>query len=801
MAVSSDPITINSSNVFGPNRDQQTPPVVSWTTMFRRSFFSINKSPDACGGTSSVVQSEATADRVATPPSQASKISHSSALVQVLEQVDVFCSESVVAAMTTLEQLRQKTEVDAPWEVHARVLLNLSFLGLCSGRDGDISVAVTQLREVLHLYSSMGHHAHAIHVQCLLGSAYSQLGKYSYADHCFAVAMKAVESLGTTLVVEQATAGTANAEALDSALPTIAYAKHLQHMQKYGLALAQLKPQLELDRLHHTTSSRCEMVLIAARCLKSLERHAEAAQLLRSEIPSLSMAHLDNSDIASSRSSWQNHLRSRRPVPELLAVLYAELAGHSIRTERSHGRLPSSNDSATTPSPDQSAASLYEVAVELTLGCVRQTIQQFKKKKNDDAFQHSEVRAAMKLHAEILFNAGECIGMDHKDSNSAAKAVGIIEESIKLMDRAGYESLTPRMRLRYVHALRQVGFVEEALKQLIRTLEIVGKGTSASEVLSAPSAFKKTLDVTLLGQHMEPVPRTVTVAEVHAHIAHCLHFSVGDFVRAHDHYVTALRTCHHADIEAMVEKWESAHGGKQTERDPLHDCSAYETVLSTEPLLRADTLSWLLESSADCMRRLQHPDHALQLLHARLRIGRSVGDDCVSALVAISSVLEQIPERSAETQKVFDEMIALPQDAMTTLERLDLVIRYANFANYTLQDFAKATELYTLALELDDLNPMLLVQLGWCARQMPGDTQTTVAQLTAIYMKALSAMEILKADAQLELHRRATANTTTTVGDDSSAAYADAKNNKNFWAPHFDEFFVLSEAARFFHEV
>jgi tetratricopeptide (TPR) repeat protein len=787
----SEPMTISNGKTLPPNRGQQSPPVASWTAMFRKSFFSINKPMEDSASPSA--PPAAFGDAVPSP-----QTSHLHTLQEVLERVDIYSSESVVEAITTLEQLRSRTEVDAVWEVHARVLLNLSVLGLCSGRDENVSAAVAQLREVLHLYSSMGHHAHVIHVQCLLGSAYSQLGKDSYADHCFTVALKAVEALGATAVVEQAAPGTANTEALDAALPTIAYAKHLQRTKKYALALGQLLPQLELDRLHHTTSSRCELVLTAARCLTSLERRSEAVELLRSEIPSLTMAHLDNSD-SSGQPPWQNHLRSRRPVPELLAVLYAELAGHASLRGESHRSVvrSTSKDGSPTSAPrdgDESAASLYEVAVELTLGSVRQTMQRFKKKGSDDAFQHSEVRAVIKLHAEMLFNAGECIGMNHRDQNSAAKAVGIIEESIKLMDRVGYECLTPRMRLRYVHALRQVGFVEEALRQLIRTLEIAGSSTPAPEVSSA--AFHSTLDVALLGQHMGPTPRTVTVSEVHTHIAHCLHFSIGDFVRAHDHYVTALRTCHHSDVESMVESWESAHGGKQTERDPLHDCTAYEAVLRVEPLLRADTLSWLLESSADCMRRLQHPDHALELLHARVRIGRAVGDDCVSALVAISSVLEQLPERSVEACKAFDEMIALPQDAMTTLERLDLVIRYANFANYTLQDFAKATELYTLALELDDLNPMLLIQLGWCARQMSGDAQTTVAQLTAVYMKALSAMEIFKADAKLQQQRRP-----ASTGNDSSVVHADAKINKNFWAPHFDEFFVLSEAARFFHEV
>lgn len=773
-------VTATSGSQHGSNNPQ------SWTSMLRRSFFTTNKGHHADGSNChQIIDVKKNSD--AAPTS-----SYEDTLQRVLCQADIFSVASVVEAFATLDALRRSTETGAQWELHARVLLALSLLGLSSRRESDASSAVSHLREVLHLYSSMGHHAHVIHVQCLLGSVYSHLGKHAYAEHSFMVALKAVEALGPDTVVEQATVGTtSNTEMLDVALPGITYAKHLQALGKHDLAIAQLKPLLELDRHHHSCISRCEMVLVTARCLSSLDRRSEAMTLLRSEIPALTMAH-----DSTSTSPWHNQLHSRRSIPELLAVMYAELAAH---THHFHGsasaplHLNTSIPGAAPAEQPESAVKLFEVAVELTLGCVRRAVQTFKH--DGEPFRHPEVQAVMKLHAEILFNAGVCIATNVNDRDAAAKAIAILEESVKIMDRIGFQHLTPRLRLQYVGVLRQVGFVEAALNELMTTLKIVGSVETSTATTSPPLSMytRSGLSITLIGQHMDPHPRTVTISEVHTHIAHCLHFAVGDFVRAHDHYISALRTCHHPEVESMVETWESAHGGKRTERDPLHDCSPYEAVLNVEPRLRADTLSWLLESCADCMRRLQHSDHALELLGVRLDIGRSVGDDCVSALVAISSVLELIPERAQEARKVFDQMIALPQDAMTTLERLDLVIRYANFSNYTLQDFAKATELYTLALELDSLNPMLLVQMGWCARQLPLDAQPSVNHLTAVYMKALTSMEILKADAQLQEQRRTKA-TTPRAGD------AEQKH-KNFWTPHFDEFFVLSEAARYFHEV
>lgn len=703
---------------------------------------------------------------------------HAQKFHELIHQVDMSASASVVDAFNALDALRLMTEVESPWELHARVLLNQSVIGACGGV-ADVATIVPLLREVLHLYSSMGHHTHVIHVQCLLGSVYSQIGKTSYADQCFLAALKALDALGNA-PVEQAAAGLVGVEPIDISIPHTAYAKHLCHVGDYSSAIARLQPLLQADKHMFSTASRCEMVLTTAKALKALQRHNEAIELLRSEVSSLTEGYLciaattTSSTAATTDSSanlWRVRFYSHRPVAELLARVFAEIAGHLHYNGATKESVQSENVAE--------AIKLYEGAAELSLNCTREAVRVYGKQN----VTHPAVRSVIKLHAEILFNAGTCVAFYTSDRDRAASAVGILEESVKLLVRAQYDHLTPRVRLQYAKVLRQVGLLDEALTQYLRTLEIVGQPNFSSRVSSGGEE--------MIGQHFEKAPRTVTISEVHAHLAHCLHFSVGDFVRAHDHYLTALKTCHHPEVMAVVESWASAHGRK-VERGTLHDCAAYQAALEAEPRLRADTLSWLLESCADCLRRLQHPEKSLVLLNMRLAIGRSVGDVCVSALVALSSILEAMPERAADAKKVFDTMIALPQDAMTTLERLDLVGRYATFANYTLQDFAKAAELYTLALELDSLNPMLLAQLAWCARQLPTESQPSVDQLTAIYVKALAAIEIFKSDAELQRG---------TSSQRSASAHGDSQPTRRFWTPQFDEFFVVSEAARFYHEV
>lgn len=636
-------------------------------------------------------------------------------------QAPLASSQQVAEAAAALELLQRRSEESASWELHARVLINRSHV---ASLQGSKTVAASCLSSAIDLYVSMGYGASVVHLRSQLGNLYSELGDWNSAESCFSEALAMIERSSASS--EQPTAGLLPSTNLDILEPFLTFATHLQSTGREDEARQVLQRAFSIA---NTAEGKGKACVRLAKSLRASNQSKEALQILVEQL-----------ELFSAVSTSSDAARYEADVDPFLQMAL-------IR----HFDFDDCDD----------AVKLYEVAAEASLRIVRTVMRN-----NASDLSIPCVVDAVRNHALILYNASLCYVKAKQYGTS--QAIGVMEESIKLLERINENRMTASMRMEFAKLLRHVDVLDQAITQYFAVLEIIDADVKRSSRVP-PSAVA-------CEYYSENFQLTSLVhSEVLAHLAHCLHYNVGDFVKAHEYYKAALSLSGNTAVEESMKGMTDA----ATESQVSVPTAA---IRASGQRLRADTLSWILECDADCLRRLQRDEDAILLLNQRLRIGRAVGDHCIPAMFSLIGLLEKAPHRISEAKALYHQLLHLPQDAMTTIERLDLVIRYATFSHYVTHDFSLASLLYSIAMEIEKENPHIIVQYAWCARQLPDHKRPSNSELASLYDHAIAVMEIFKADiAATSDKQEATAH--------------------KFARAVFDEVFVLGEAALFFHDV
>jgi tetratricopeptide (TPR) repeat protein len=426
--------------------------------------------------------------------------------------------------------------------------------------------------------------------------------------------------------------------------------------------------------------------------------------------------------------------------------------------------------------------------------------------------------------ARVLYDAAICHTMQDPRQGHV-HALGIYEEALSLLTQgsasssdgrrttwgnSNYNSLTCRLRLNYARSLRAVDFPDRALEQYAEIeaiLLIHGDQPQISENGSSAA---------------------LPLAELNAHLAHCLHYNVGDLVRAEKYYSRALNICGVEEFSKTIfERIRPVSGNSSCakEGDCLEnnnkDFDQGPMVPSKNPFpnvpMRPDVICWLCESYAQLLARIGDFSTAKRLLQWRISVGLLHADPCVAAHLACCSVLDALQEFEAAST-IFHGLLQLPTDAMNTVQRLEVVSRYAYHCHYNTQEFEKASALYSIALQLDGNNPHLLCQYASCLCCCPADvaidikkkngsltsfddlTATTglaggLEAIRAIYVRALEVTEIRIQDAAHHATLFNEQRGSNWMEDTRTAfAAADARTL------NFDPEVIYADCAVFFHD-
>ena len=326
-----------------------------------------------------------------------------------------------------------------------------------------------------------------------------------------------------------------------------------------------------------------------------------------------------------------------------------------------------------------------------------------------------------------LYDAAVCHTMVDS-SVGHLRAIGVYETALELLTSSttNGHAISGRVRLNFARSLRAVDLVDRALEQYITVESIlVAHGNRPQISENGSSAL-------------------LSLGELNAHLGHCLHYNIGDLVRAEKYYTRAL------NLSGIDELAKSIF---ERIRRPPHDLnSAYEggsdaaavagdeedvdrtvaTVPSVNPfpsvVMRLDVACWVCESYAQLLLRIGDNEQAKRILQWRVSVGMLHADACIPAYLSLIHALDQLREHEAVSE-IFYRLLQLPTGSMTTTTRFEIVTRYAYHCHYTLQDYEKASALYSIALELDATKPQLLSQYASCLCYCPCANEVDVTPL------------------------------------------------------------------------
>jgi tetratricopeptide (TPR) repeat protein len=216
----------------------------------------------------------------------------------------------------------------------------------------------------------------------------------------------------------------------------------------------------------------------------------------------------------------------------------------------------------------------------------------------------------------------------------------------------------------------------------------------------------------------------------------------------------------------------------------LRICAARESIGSP---VRPSVVCWLLECCAKLYMRMGKGHSAANLWAQRVTLGVHHGLPSVEAELLRAASLESIKEYQ-EAEKCYLNILSWtskapspaeqnsgngpapssegtpsseststngattstrtmsnpnPAFAFTREQQFDAILKYGWLCRHAFHNYAKAADLYALALILEPQNPHILVQMAWCKMQAPTADLKEIEQL---YDRAALALEMSKMD-------------------------------------------------------